>query len=201
MPKISQAARIAAATVDVVPDIPVHAYVTWGTVVEEIEGTAEKQVLDGVPGLLWRGSLTDVINGLWPDLREDADTRRAINGYLRQTENMLCLKRNRTPLWWVRAEWNQIDITLPRGFKPVSTGRRKGKVKETPTVQPVVSMWSCKRDNCQFTTGDPAVLEKHEDCHVEVDKKKLTAENQSLRAELAEVRAMLAGIKSALSGG
>lgn len=88
-------------------DIEATAFVLWGSLRERISGSAES--LDGVPGVSWRGTVSSVVKELWPELSTDA--RKRVNMYLRDTENMICLKKGPTPLWWLREEWR--DASTP----------------------------------------------------------------------------------------
>lgn len=162
MPKVSELVHIATQTEQAVQDVPSCAYVTWGTILERIGDESEDHTLEGVPGLLWRGSFTEVVNGLWPDLRTDAETRKQINNYLRATDNMICLKRH-APLWWLRREWNDADVTLPRGFRPIRSGRALAQPRTEAPAGEVVTSYRCA--NCGYLAETKQALGGHSRIH------------------------------------
>lgn len=200
MPKISEVAHIAMQSADVVDDIPAHAYVVWGEILENGCVDTDGQVLDGIPGILWRGSVTDVIVGLWPDLRQHDDTRKAINSYLRQTENMICIKRGSSPLWWLRREWNDVNITLPRGFKPVRSAVRASQENRTAApVAPVVSSWRCPEPECGCVATSRDALDEHSQAHTAQRMAKLVDQNKYLQEENSRLRSEHEALRSMFS--
>lgn len=193
-------------------DIPSYAYVLWGTIREK---ATQKQDLDGVPGLLWRESLVDLIVTLWPQLKNDEPTRKKINYYLRNTGNMLCLQRgtrDAPSMWWLRDEWRDTDRPEGGGFVPVRTVRHPEPRTSAGPPAPVTVRKVADAPHAptpqRLNGADPvaaisAVIEENTGLRAARDE--LTGENRALRAErdvllteIGTLRAQLAAIKAAL---
>lgn len=86
-------------------DVPATAFVLWGSIRERAD-CQQEMAIDGVAGFSWRGTMSSVFKELWPEM--GVDPRKRVNLYLRETENMICLKKGHTPLWWLRGEWRDI---------------------------------------------------------------------------------------------
>lgn len=194
-------------------DVASTAYVLWGSIRERVTGPVE--TLDGVPGVAWRGTLSSVFRELWPSM--GVDYRKRINLYLRETENMICLKKGPTPLWWLRGEWRDISAE-PASVIAVRTRPRPPGPRLTDGPPAAVTVIRPGRDTTPAPAGAgelsgettqaydavaavTAILRRCSD--LEAQNAQLAAENAELArlaGDLEETRAQLAAIRAALSG-
>jgi hypothetical protein len=87
---------------------------------------------DGVPGRLWNGSLTSVINDLWPELsarnlistEEAQEIRKALHRYVTTSGVMVCLdagkRRAVKPTWWISDHCNPVVVVHSLAVEPPS---------------------------------------------------------------------------------
>lgn len=120
---------------------------------------APQHMYDGIAGYRWDGNVNQIVHTLWPDTstnpHNDAarEAKVALNSFLRQTRNMVCLTpgNQATPsTWWVRATFSE---DLPA--VPVTRSRRPAEVKLTPaeagetvTPAPVTTAFLCPHPGC-----------------------------------------------------
>jgi hypothetical protein len=84
--------------------------------------TSNRAAFDSIPGYLWRGSVNQIINRIWPAMtnetlceRDKADEIKvALNRYLRNSRNLVCRERvgpGRLATWWVSEYWSEVTVT------------------------------------------------------------------------------------------
>lgn len=145
--------------------IAVNAQVLWEAVLTTAQREGSPEILDGVPGWQWKGTLTSIEQIIWPalvsapfgatDLRPATRARNALRRYLRDSGNLLAPAtdwrghgRGGT-MWWIRAVWNDAVPALWTQEDDASMSRR-GEV--------IVS-WKCP--DCQEPFDDGGTLTEH----------------------------------------
>jgi hypothetical protein len=206
---------------DTVPEPSAIAHAVWDIIRSE-PGLAS-QDLDGVPGLLWVGSVTDTMVTLWPSLQDNEHTRRDVTQFLTATENMVCLRRGSNPKWWLRAEWNPRWVVL-RGATSVRKPARAAQPAPPPPPTPVTTTYRCPEPGCGYRASSKQALGAHSRAHtpkvgadttdpvaaitalvernreLELTVTRLGEENRALREDNQRIREQLGAVRAAIGG-
>ena len=130
-----------------------NARLIWGMVrFTELDTPLRPSPHEGEDGYLWSGKMSKVMVDIWPLLRTPSGTvtytRTVLNQYLRLTHNMVCLDRGyggrgkaRTPLWWVRADWNDRKefFQVTSNWDITSESDREIAAEEFPEMESVTA--------------------------------------------------------------
>lgn len=137
-------------------EIHVAAWMVWQMIQREdsFKRGAQRRKHQHRPGYAWEGSVNDVINRLWPDLKdrylvtreESNDVKRALNRYLYQSGMLICLQNRGVTLpstWWVSEKWNPVTVSYVRDlpvtddFAEADPGQVEEVVSDTETTSDV----------------------------------------------------------------
>lgn len=159
-------------------------------------------------GLLVTLTLSNELSRRYPELA--SDTRRQIMAWLAETGNMLCVHSGRSPVWWVRRQWNpdppKLGYGPPRPKPPAelmpaaARPARRAKPKATSpkaTARPKAAKAAAKgpRPAGEAAEGLRHLRETFAALMPAVEAS--LSETEQLREQVKRLSAQLAAIRSA----
>ncbi|MGH2381535.1 MAG: hypothetical protein ACRDG7_09985 [Candidatus Limnocylindria bacterium] len=141
---MNEIVRLSRPTSGIMEDLGTAAWFVWATALEKAGSRAERQQIDGIDGVLWRGSFYSIVKENWPNLEKDDQGPWKINQWLTETLNARCIRpKERPPQWWLRKEWNDQKPTSA-GYTAVRSKPRASAGNENrPDPAPVETAFQC----------------------------------------------------------
>lgn len=142
VPKLGEMAQIRKAITaeEVKNNIPMAAYVLWEAIHLRMRSDStmkyedRNKVMGGIPGKVWEGSRSMLIDAIWPDLETHTKTR--IGAYLTGSKNMATVVRgqgNTHSIWWISDEFREITEYKAKYTKSNWYEDGQGKIKTYPS--------------------------------------------------------------------